>query len=67
MAKVANKLLKNTCRVCGKYASFKKSYKIFDKTNKKLLGNIETLTGLRVSERRVCSENSKCIKFNLLL
>lgn len=67
MAKVANKLLKNTCRVCGKYASFKKSYKIFDKTNKKLLGNIETLTGLRVSERRVCSANFKGIKFDVLL
>ncbi|KAL7744275.1 hypothetical protein ACLKA6_001674 [Drosophila palustris] len=48
MAKVTNKLLKNTCRVCGKYASFKKSFKIFDKANKKLLGNIEALTGLRL-------------------
>ncbi|KAH8406554.1 hypothetical protein KR215_007337 [Drosophila sulfurigaster] len=48
MSKTTNKLLKNTCRVCGKYASFKKSFKIFDKANKKILGNLETLTGLRL-------------------
>lgn len=57
MAKVPNKWLKNTCRVCGKYASFKKSFKIFDKANKKLLGNIEIVTGLRVSKQRLCLAN----------
>lgn len=48
MAKVTNKLLKNTCRVCGKYASFKKSCKLFDKANRKQLGNIQALTGLQL-------------------
>ncbi|KAH8419140.1 hypothetical protein KR222_006646 [Zaprionus bogoriensis] len=66
MAKVANKLLKNTCRVCGKYASFKKSFKIFDKANKKLIGNIETLTGLRL-ESYDCLPEVMCECCNLEL
>ncbi|XP_030556388.1 transcription factor Ouib [Drosophila novamexicana] len=66
MAKVPNKWLKNTCRVCGKYASFKKSFKIFDKANKKLLGNIETLTGLRL-ESYLCLPELMCECCNIEL
>jgi len=49
MSKSALKHLKSTCRVCGKYASNKRSPKIFERTNTKMIDNIEALTGLRVN------------------
>lgn len=48
MSKSALKHLKSTCRVCGKYASNKRSPKIFDRTNTKTIDCIEAITGLRV-------------------
>ncbi|ALC47850.1 CG9797, partial [Drosophila busckii] len=54
MSKVGHKVQKNTCRICGKYASFKKSYNIFQKANQKLLDNVQMLTGLRL-------ENYECM------
>ncbi|EDV92900.1 GH19016 [Drosophila grimshawi] len=66
MAKVPNKWLKTTCRVCGKYASFKKSFKIFDKVNTKLLSNIEALTGLQL-ESYMCLPELMCECCNIEL
>ncbi|XP_017141058.1 transcription factor Ouib [Drosophila miranda] len=48
MSKSSVKHLKSTCRVCAKYASIKRSPRLFDKSNPKMVENIETLTGLRL-------------------
>lgn len=40
-------MLKNMCRVCGRYAAYKRSKKIFESDN--TLWNIQVLTGLVVS------------------
>ncbi|XP_068155394.1 transcription factor Ouib isoform X1 [Drosophila tropicalis] len=54
MSKATLKQYRNTCRVCGKYASIKRSPKLFDWNNTKLIDNIETLTGIRL-------ENHSCL------
>ncbi|KAH8351148.1 hypothetical protein KR084_008087 [Drosophila pseudotakahashii] len=59
MSKSALKHLKSTCRVCGKYASNKRSPKIFERTNTKMIDNIETLTGLRL-ENYGCLPDQIC-------
>ncbi|SPP84041.1 transcription factor Ouib [Drosophila guanche] len=48
MSKSSLKHLNSTCRVCAKYASTKRSPRLFDKSNLKLIENIETITGLRL-------------------
>ncbi|XP_017124228.1 transcription factor Ouib [Drosophila gunungcola] len=59
MSKSALKHLKSTCRVCGKYASNKRSPKIFERTNTKMIDNIEALTGLRL-ENYGCLPDQIC-------
>ncbi|XP_017073526.1 transcription factor Ouib [Drosophila eugracilis] len=59
MSKSALKHLKSTCRVCGKYASNKRSPKIFERTNTKMIDNIELLTGLRL-ENYGCLPDQIC-------
>ncbi|KAH8329796.1 hypothetical protein KR074_009996 [Drosophila pseudoananassae] len=66
MSKSALKHLKSTCRVCGKYASNKRSPKIFDRTNTKMVDNIEALTGLRL-ENYGCLPDQICECCNMEL
>ncbi|KAH8369216.1 hypothetical protein KR009_004640 [Drosophila setifemur] len=66
MSKSALKHLKSTCRVCGKYASNKRSPKIFDRNNTKMIDNIEALTGLRL-ENYGCLPDQICECCNMEL
>ncbi|EDW96561.1 transcription factor Ouib [Drosophila yakuba] len=59
MSKSALKHLKSTCRVCAKYASNKRSPKIFERSNTKMIDNIEALTGLRL-ENYGCLPDQIC-------
>ncbi|KAH8374557.1 transcription factor Ouib [Drosophila serrata] len=59
MSKSALKHLKSTCRVCGKYASNKRSPKIFERTNTKTIDCIEAITGLRL-ENYGCLPDQIC-------
>ncbi|XP_030374151.1 oocyte zinc finger protein XlCOF8.4-like [Scaptodrosophila lebanonensis] len=45
-----DRMLKNVCRVCSKYATAKKSFVIFENRNRKLLWHIQTLTGLLLED-----------------
>ncbi|XP_002031998.2 transcription factor Ouib [Drosophila sechellia] len=59
MSKSALKHLKSTCRVCAKYASNKRSPKLFERNNTKMIENIEALTGLRL-ENYGCLPDQIC-------
>ncbi|XP_017967138.2 zinc finger protein 182-like [Drosophila navojoa] len=51
-------MLKNMCRVCGRYAAYKKSLRIFE--NKHMLWSIQLLTGL-ILENTSCLPDLICI------